>query len=126
MTNEFKRVQVFRWRTKDGREYLWDVNAALEAVSLNPPPTITLGSRLMMDAIAKNDQANQITMAECAGCNLDNPILIIESPPELRDDGGTHVIIDGWHRIAKAVMVGQSSIEAYRFTHEQAQQFRLQ
>ena len=96
-----QRSQVFLWE-KNGVAVRWSVNLALALIKsegLKPLPLVT--REIAYDAMCKNDQVADLELEHVMSANLDNPIIIVHHHEP--GDDGNHVIIDGWHRIAKFV-----------------------
>jgi hypothetical protein len=119
------RSQVFVWE-KHGKSIHWSVNLALaiiKAEGLKPHSLMT--RKLAYDAMCKNDQVHELNLEHVMSANLDNPIIVVRHDEP--GDEGSHIIIDGWHRIAKFVEHSdrQEPLPVYLLNEEQSQLIKI-
>ena len=91
--------------------WTWDVDQAQQAARLvkaQPLPISNLGALISMGLI-------YVDAEHADTVDLDKPILVAPLP-----ETATHLPIDGWHRIAKALSQGVTELPAKVLTAEQA------
>ena len=119
------RLQNFRWTEKDGTEHLWSVDMALALIKTTGlKPEVEIDRELALDALAKNDQANELLPEHVERAVLDEPLIIVEHSYKGQR---MHVIIDGWHRINKFVnrSTRMEPLMAYYLTEDEAKRIKL-
>lgn len=89
---------------------IWDVEEARRRVAGRQPETLVIDEVLV-------DWARFLTEGECiAGRNLADPIFVIPLPDAVFGPDAGHQVIDGWHRIAQAVVEGVGELPAHFLT----------
>lgn len=106
-----RRVQVFSWRQADGTETRWFVDMAIDLISYAerrgykiPTAELTLEDAKYILTTNRNLFEEPLKPENIDAANLGVPLIAVE----LRDNSDgqlKHVIIDGWHRLHKAVKI---------------------
>lgn len=88
----------------------WDVEKALTLVAGRQPDII-----LLDDALAEQSEGQLDVDPERAllHATLSEPVLVIPLPVNLFGDGAGDLVIDGWHRIFRAVHEGSKELAAH-------------
>lgn len=138
MPDPAPRLAVFRARSAihsetfdyhlhdwEGITYTWDVVAGQQLAN---------GREILMEAVEPLVKALQEGAAEIsyrrvltdASINPDLPCLVVPLPFPPQPDGSTqHVLIDGWHRVARAWGEGRSEIPIVILTEAEELLIRL-
>jgi hypothetical protein len=118
---ELHRVQIFTWTPRSGVERKWSVDAALDLIEtfrLKPNHAITLQEA--EEGLRRNYFSGELEPRHIAKADLNIPIIFIT----LWDDyekGYRNIVIDGWHRLKKMVLLGRTEpIQAYILGPEQS------
>lgn len=105
--------ETFTFTDEDGTGYMWNVTAALDMIAASPRPTdrfapmeqgVTLEHILYRYPTLDTERAMQT--------DLSVPLLFIPF-------GARSLMIDGWHRLFRAVSEGVEVLECYELTEEE-------
>jgi hypothetical protein len=89
---------------------VWLVEEALRRV-------VDSESRMLLIDDRLRDDARFLTSGELtSGANVAEPILVIPLPPAVFGPNPGHQVMDGWHRIAKALDEGLEEVPAHFLT----------
>lgn len=104
---------VYSYEDETGRQFHWNVNAALAfAQARNAVYTISLSDMgVTIDTVRK--QYHGLDEAHALTTDLSRPLLFVPI-------GEKVWLIDGWHRVAKALLAGVDMLFAYFLTQEEA------
>ena len=95
----------------------WDVDAALELVADGRPT-----GRVPMAALAPLVGFMDVDFDHAAAADLSQPVLLAPFP----DADGANMVIDGWHRVARALLLGVPDLPAVRLTEAEGDAVRSQ
>ncbi len=110
---QMKRVQIFIWESPEG-EKKYSVDAAIELIAqrgLQPQCNISLEDA--KEGLRRNYRSAELKNEHIAKADLNEPLIFITlwTPSEGRY---TNVLIDGWHRAKKMVLLGRTEpLKAY-------------
>jgi hypothetical protein len=119
-------VECFSWHSAlTGENWAWDVNKAKRLVNREENEIVGLHLELSgLTQLARNGSVeidgSKICTARIPA--LETPILICP----MADGSGTHICIDGWHRIALADVMDLPELPAIILTAEQERECRIQ
>lgn len=119
-----QRIQVFEWTEPDGKQRYYLIPLALQIIRKSGiAPLKVLTPELCREALVLNEKAPVLDPHYVAAADLSEPVIIIEvETPE----GNRHVIIDGWHRVTKAVQTNHTgTLSAYIVPPDIAEAFRI-
>lgn len=118
------RLEIYTWEPGDGTQRRYCINIALNLIAflnLQPHPIVTLD--LCREAIARNSRVGELLQADIDRADLSKPIIhMIRDTPQ----GPRHILIDGWHRVCKAVKTNHPEpLSCYVLPEEIAELCRL-
>ena len=117
-------VEVYEFTDgADGRRYLWNATAGRRIAEASGRPYVTVypeEAGITKETLAKLAPDLDLRRA------LALPALALLTPVLFVPHRGPHVLIDGWHRVAKAVHQGFPCLPAYVLTEEEAESIRLE
>jgi len=106
----------------DARSIIWNVEAAIEVAKHRPHRKVYRAD--FMQAMRFNNEARtSIVPAKLMATDLAQAIIILPLPSIMIP--GCQVIIDGWHRIARAIMEGLPFLRAAFLTEDDERALRL-
>jgi len=115
-------VQVYEFRDlEDGKTYAWDATEGVRIANDGRdyfavyPAEAGITKETLKVLAPDLDLARALALPAAA---LLTPVLFVPHR-------GRHVLIDGWHRVAKAVHQGFPCLPAYLLTEEEAASIRL-
>lgn len=106
-----------------GRVLVYAINVAEEIVA-GRNPNFELSPADMGNALATNDATAELDPAWIVSRDLSKPIILIPSPvphPNPKVGARCIIVIDGWHRMAKACLLGVP-MKAHALSEEEAAQ----
>jgi len=111
----FHRVQIFEWQpVSGGAVRKWSVDLAMtliEQLGLKPNCEMSLADA--QEGLRRNALANALDFKHVAKADLNQPIILITIWDDA-ENGYRNIIIDGWHRIKKMVLLGRTEpLQAY-------------
>ncbi|MBU6231562.1 hypothetical protein KGP36_02745 [Patescibacteria group bacterium] len=123
-----RRVQIYRWYGhKDGRERLYFVDRALELIEQSgDPPNASISLECARDGLSKNAEAFTLDKRNIAKADLNQPVIFITvwNEDNQREE---HIMIDGWYRFCKMVMLGREEpLSAYVFGLEESKLLEIE
>ena len=109
--------QVFTFKDEDGCEWHWNASAGMRLIEQAPrPPCAFYPSDHGLTIEQLRKQYPDLDESYSLTTDLREPILFVPFP------GGTSVLIDGWHRTARAVLEGVPFLLCYELTEEERDQ----
>lgn len=125
---ETRRIQVYRWYGhKDGKERLYFVDRALEVIEQSgDPPNASISLECAQEGLSKNAEAFTLDKRNIAKADLNQPVIFITvwSEENQREE---HILIDGWHRFRKMVLLGRTEpLQAYVFGLEESKMLEIE
>ena len=111
------RLETYEWIPTDGAPPVyWDVDAAKRILAAAPrPPARAWVAELWAELLAT---AHPLTWAHVAEVDISTPLIALPAGPG-------YVLIDGWHRVARARMMGRASLPIWVLTADEAEQVRV-
>lgn len=105
--------QVYSYEDETGRQFHWSVTAALVfAQAKTDRYTISL-SEMGVSLPLVRAQYQGLDERHALACDLGQPLLFVPIGEKVR-------LIDGWHRVAKALIIGVDVLPACFLTQEEA------
>ena len=105
--------QVYSYEDETGRQFHWSVTSALAfAQARNEVFTISL-SEMGVTLPLVRAQYQGLDERHALTCDLSQPLLFVPIGEKVR-------LLDGWHRVAKALMIGVDVLPACFLTQEEA------
>lgn len=105
--------QVYSYEDETGRQFHWSVTAALVfAQAKNEVFTISL-SEMGVTLPLVRAQYQGLDERHALSCDLSQPLLFVPIGEKVK-------LIDGWHRVAKALLIGVDVLPACFLTQEEA------
>ena len=107
----------------DGRRYLWNATEGRKIAEGAGRPYVAVypeEAGITKESLRKLAPDLELEKA------LALPALALLTPVLFVPHRGQHVLIDGWHRVAKAVHQGFPCLPAYVLTEEEAESIRLE
>ena len=103
--------QVFSFKDEEGWEWHWNASAGMRLVERTPrPPCAFYPSDHGLTIEHLRKQYTGLDESYALTTDLREPILFVPFP------GGTSILIDGWHRLAKTVLIGIPFLLCYELT----------
>ncbi len=106
--------ETFSFTDGDGAEYVWDVTKAKEIIAVNPREVILFNPSehgITAEHVLSRYPGLEPERAKTA--DLTVPVIFIPF-------AGAHLLIDGWHRLYRAVTEGVDTIPCHLLTEEEA------
>jgi hypothetical protein len=120
------RVQIFTWTTRSGIERKWSVDAALELITERGLKSHDLSLSDAEEGLRRNYFSAELDPRHVAKADLNSPVIFITLWDDLENDY-RNVLIDGWHRLKKMVLLGRiEPIQAYILSPEQSEAIEIQ
>lgn len=127
MKKELYEVRQHFTYKPEGRDvtYTWDVSAILDVFRGIKWSNSTISPTEMQWLFERNKEVANLNESTIAQADLDKPILIAEMPPESHGPNGErHIVIDGWHRMARAIRENVT-LKAYVMDLAMSEHFRI-
>ena len=108
--------QVFGFTDSQGYEWHWNAGAGMRLVEASgrQPLTFFPGDHGLTIPYLQR-QYPDLDLEYAKTTNLTRPVLFVPF------EGGTSVLIDGWHRVARAVMEGIAFLLCHELTPQEAE-----
>jgi hypothetical protein len=121
----FSETFAYTLHDHDGLVYEWDVVAAQQLA--NGRPILMELTQALFPLIADGTgDVDWNRVRQEVGINPGLPLVVIPLPwPPLVNGDVQHVIIDGWHRLARAGLLGQEEIPIVLLTADDERAIRL-
>lgn len=106
MTTQPERIEVYEWHAGDGIVRRYCINTARELIAhFNIPAQPLVTPALARQVLQYNDRVSELRQEDIDRADLSKPIIhMIRETPE----GPRHIVIDGWHRLCKAVQTNHT------------------
>lgn len=115
------RIERYWHETLDGTLYIYDVNKALLLTWNHPIYQLNLASAGITLEVVREKHVG-LNIAHAASVNLNQPVMVIPHPLERMKDGRPVVLVmDGWHRIYKALRLGVPDVRVRALSWEEAE-----
>jgi hypothetical protein len=98
----------------------WDIFAAHQLVTGRGPGVLELDEQLSAFSRTVNVDRGRALEAD-----LSEPVLVISLPEEVFGPNAGDLVIDGWHRITRAVHEGSTELPAHFLTQDDERQCRM-
>lgn len=109
--------QVFTFTDATGTQWHWNASKGYRLIEQSPrTPLEFWPSDHGIDLAHLRHRYPDLNEEYAKTVDLSKPILFVPF------EGGTSVLIDGWHRLYRAVSEGVSSLPCYELTPEEAEQ----
>ena len=109
--------QVFTFTDATGTEWHWNASKGYRLIEQNPRASLEFWpSDHGIDLAHLRQRYPDLDEEYARTVDLSRPILFVPF------EGGTSVLIDGWHRLARAVIEGIPCLPCYELTLQEAQQ----
>ena len=106
--------QVFSFKDDSGTEWHWNASAGMRLIEQAPrPPCAFHPSEHGLTIEHLHKQYTGLDESYALTTDLRQPILFVPFP------GGTSVLIDGWHRLAKTILIGAPFLLCYELTEKE-------
>lgn len=118
--------QMFRWEGRDGQAITWSIEACKELIAgRDCLRGVEMGPREWKQALENNSLAHEIDDAHALTRDLSEPLIAVQSPnPD--DPPGAVILIDGWHRVKKAVTTNHDEpLLVHVLDHEEERSCRI-
>ena len=109
--------QVFTFTDATGTEWHWNASKGYRLIEQAPrPPMEFYPSDCGIDMAHLRKRYPDLDEEYARTVDLSRPILFVPF------EGGTSVLVDGWHRLARCVMEGIPYLPCYELTPQEAEQ----
>jgi len=106
--------ETFSFTDQDGVGYVWNVTKALKIIKESPRETVMFAPAEQGVTIEHIRQRYpDIDLEKAKKTDLSQPLLFIPFQ-------GNSLLVDGWHRLARAVLEGVEELPCYLLTEEEA------
>jgi hypothetical protein len=123
ITIEARPTEVFSWQWPDGTEVTWSIERA-KAACEGREPTGEVPLEAIKGTMDMNEGSKDIDDAFAMTKDLSKPLICVLSP--IRHEGKLSIIIiDGWHRMRKAVLTNTPSLKFYLLGPQIEEQCRV-
>lgn len=121
----FSETFVYTLHDHGGLEFAWDVQAAQQLA--NGREILMELTQALFPLIGEGTgEVDWDRVRQEVGIDPDLPLVVIPLPwPPLSDGGTQHVIIDGWHRLARAALLGKPEVPIIVLTADDERAVRL-
>jgi hypothetical protein len=109
--------QVFTFTDATGTEWHWNASKGYRLIEQSPRPSLEFWpSDHGIDLAHLHHRYPDLDEQYARTVDLSKPILFVPF------EGGTSVLVDGWHRLARCVMEGIPCLPCYELTPQEAEQ----
>lgn len=119
---ELVQLETFSFKGHDGRDYHWLVTLVQLAVverALSPKRLRLAITDELYEIVLRCNGVDESVLPNISEDRLRVPVLVVAMPE------GTHVLIDGSHRLVESYRRGRREINAFEFTLEQLEPYEL-
>ncbi len=120
--------QAFTWESPDGTTITWSIDIAKQIIGDRPTDLkFNVTPDGVLQVLRSNNRVMELDSNYAMTTDLSVPLIAVISPIEKVEGKIVLIIIDGWHRIVKALVTQhRQPLKMHVLTDEEAEQCRIE